>query len=151
LTALALGRNSDLFAAGVDIHGVHSRVISPSEALDAAAAVGDGVTRAQLDEAARIAWQSSPIAYIKTWKSAVLLMHGDDDRDVRVDQTVDLVQRRKAQGVSYEEIIIPDDIHDFLLYRNWMRVDRAAAEYLERKLKIGAMTTGTHPGSAASR
>ena len=137
LTALALGRNSDVFAAGVDIHGVHSRVLSPNETLEAAAAVGDGITRAQLDEAARVAWESSPIAYVKTWKSPVLLIHGDDDRNVRVDQTIDLVQRLKAQGVSYEEIIIPDDIHDFLLYRSWMRVDRAASEYLEKKLKAG--------------
>jgi dipeptidyl aminopeptidase/acylaminoacyl peptidase len=143
LTALALGKNSDIFAAGVDIHGVHSRVLSPSETLEAAAAVGDGVTRAQLDEAARVAWQSSPIAYVNTWKSPVLLIHGDDDRNVRVDQTVDLVQRLKARGVSFEEIIIPDDIHDFLLYRNWLRVDKATAEYLERKLKPAAAPSGT--------
>ena len=81
----------------------------------------------------------------------MLLIHGDDDRNVRVDLTVDLVQRLKAQGVSYEEIIIPDDIHDFLLYRTWMRVDRATAEYLERKLKSAATSTGTNTGSAASR
>jgi dipeptidyl aminopeptidase/acylaminoacyl peptidase len=143
LTALALGKNSDVFAAGVDIHGVHSRVLSPNETLEAAAAIGDGVTRAQLDEAARVAWQSSPVAYVKTWKSPVLLIHGDDDRNVRVDQTIDLVQRLKAQGVSYEEIIIPDDIHDFLLYRNWMRVDKATTEYLERKLKPAAAPAGT--------
>src|SRR6266545_300963 len=141
LTALALGRNSDVFAAGVDIHGVHSRVIAPSEALEAAAAVGDGITRAQLDDAARVAWQSSPIAYVHTWKSPVLLIHGDDDRNVRVDQTVDLVQRLKMQGVSYEEMIIPDEVHDFLSYRNWLRVDRATAEYLERKLKTGSAPT----------
>jgi dipeptidyl aminopeptidase/acylaminoacyl peptidase len=151
LAGLALGRNSDLFAAGVDIHGVHSRVLSPTETLEAAAAVGDGVTRAQLDEAARVAWESSPIAYVKSWKSPVLLIHGDDDRNVRVDLTVDLVQRLKARGVSYEEIIIPDDIHDFLLYRTWMRVDRATAEYLERKLKGPATSTGANAGSAASR
>jgi dipeptidyl aminopeptidase/acylaminoacyl peptidase len=151
LTALALGRNSDVFAAGVDIHGVHSRVLSPSETLEAAAAVGDGVTRAQLDEAARVAWQSSPIAYVKTWKSPVLLIHGDDDRNVRVDQTIDLVQRLKAQGVSYEEILIPDDIHDFLAYRSWLRVDKATAEYLERKLKAGGAAPGTTTGAPGSR
>jgi dipeptidyl aminopeptidase/acylaminoacyl peptidase len=149
LTAMALGRNSDVFAAGVDIHGVHSRAFTPSEALEAAAAVGDGVTRAQLDDAARVAWQSSPDAYVKTWKSPVLLIHGDDDRNVRVEQTVDLAQRLKAQGVSFEEIVIPDEIHDFLSYRNWLRVDRATVEYLERKLKTGG-TAGAAPTSAAA-
>jgi dipeptidyl aminopeptidase/acylaminoacyl peptidase len=149
LTAMALGRNSDVFAAGVDIHGVHSRAFTPSEALSTAAAVGDGVTRAQLDDAARVAWESSPDAYVKTWKSPVLLIHGDDDRNVRVEQTVDLVQRLKAQGVSYEEIVIPDEIHDFLSYRNWLRVDRATVDYLERKLKTGGATSAA-PTSASS-
>jgi dipeptidyl aminopeptidase/acylaminoacyl peptidase len=149
LTAMALGRNSEVFAAGVDIHGVHSRLFTPSEALETAAAVGDGVTRQQLDDTARVAWQSSPIAYVKTWKSPVLLIHGDDDRNVRVEQTVDLVQRLKTQGVSYEEIIIPDEIHDFLSYRNWLRVDRATVEYLERKLKPNGTTSGPAPTSAS--
>jgi dipeptidyl aminopeptidase/acylaminoacyl peptidase len=134
LTALALGRNSDVFAAGVDIHGVHTRMNAPSEAQDIAASIGDGITRAQLEEAARVAWESSPNAYVKTWRSPVLLIHGDDDRNVRVDQTVDLVQRLKAKGVRYEELIIPDDIHDFLLYRNWTTVNAATAAFLEREL-----------------
>jgi dipeptidyl aminopeptidase/acylaminoacyl peptidase len=65
----------------------------------------------------------------------VLLIHGDDDRNVRVDETVDLVQRLRAAGVPFEEMIIPDDIHDFLLYRNWVRADRAAAEFFGRTLR----------------
>jgi dipeptidyl aminopeptidase/acylaminoacyl peptidase len=112
LVALALGRNSDVFAAGVDIHGVHNRPYTPSEEVQQAAAVNDGVTRAQLDEAVRVAWQASPVSSVSTWKSPVLLIHGDDDRNVRVEQTVDLARRLKAAGVVYEEMIIPDDIHD---------------------------------------
>jgi len=134
LTALALGRNSDVFAAGVDIHGVHTRVTLPADPLVAAASVGDGVTADDLSRAARVAWESSPSAHAKTWRSPVLFIHGDDDRNVRVDQTIDLVRRLEAQGVTLEEIVIPDDIHDFLLYRNWMRVNEATAEFLERQL-----------------
>jgi dipeptidyl aminopeptidase/acylaminoacyl peptidase len=81
----------------------------------------------------------------------VLLIHGDDDRNVRVEQTVDLAQRLKAQGVSFEEIVIPDEIHDFLSYRNWLRVDRATVEYLERKLKTGGATSAAPTSAAASR
>ena len=68
----------------------------------------------------------------------MLLIHGDDDRNVRVDQTVDLARRLKAAGVTFEEIIIPDDIHDFLLHRNWLHADRATADFFERKLKSAA-------------
>jgi dipeptidyl aminopeptidase/acylaminoacyl peptidase len=72
---------------------------------------------------------------VKSWKSPVLLIHGDDDRNVRVEETVDLAQRLRAAGVPFEEMIIPDDIHDFLLYRNWMRADQATAEFFEKTLK----------------
>jgi len=64
----------------------------------------------------------------------VLLIHGDDDRNVRFAQTVDLVQRLAAARVPYEEIVIPDDTHHFMRHSNWVKVDAAAAEFLERKL-----------------
>ncbi len=137
LTALALGRNSDVFAAGVDIHGVHTRVNPPSEMLETAALVKDGVTPDDVARSVLVAWQSSPDAYASTWRSPVLFIHGDDDRNVRVAETVELVQRLKARGVKYEEIVIPDEIHDFLLYRTWLRVDKATAEFFERTFKPG--------------
>lgn len=65
----------------------------------------------------------------------MLLIHGDDDRNVRVEQTVDLIQRLRKQGVYVEEMIIPDDIHDFLLYRNWLRADSATVAFFEKTLK----------------
>ena len=132
LVALALGRNSDVFAAGVDIHGVHNRVSEASEAQRVAAASGDGIRPADLERALRVAWESSPVSSVSTWRSPVLLIHGDDDRNVQVAQTIDLVQRLRARGVDYEEIVIPDDIHDFLLHRNWVRVGRETTRFFDR-------------------
>ena len=134
LTALALGRNSDVFAAGVDIHGVHARATAPSPELEVQALVEDGVTKALIDEAVKVAWEASPVAWVKSWNSPVLLIHGDDDRNVRVEQTIDLAQRLRGAGVSFEEMVIPDDIHDFLAYRNWERVDLATIAFFERTL-----------------
>jgi len=134
LTALALARNSDVFAAGVDIHGVHSWLRPPSEEVLAAAKVGDGLAEDDLLQAARVAWASSPASSVGTWRSPVLLVHGDDDRNVQFAQTTDLVRRLAAAGVTYEEIVIPDDIHDFLLHRNWVRVGEVTAEFFERHL-----------------
>jgi dipeptidyl aminopeptidase/acylaminoacyl peptidase len=135
LTALALGRNSEVFAGGVDIHGVHTRVTPPSEAVQTAALVNDGLTPDDVKRAIQVAWESSPDAYVSTWRSPVLLIHGDDDRNVRVAETVELVQRLERQGVRFEEMIIPDDVHDFLLYRNWLRVNKATAGFFERMFK----------------
>jgi dipeptidyl aminopeptidase/acylaminoacyl peptidase len=67
----------------------------------------------------------------------VLLVHGDDDRNVDFSQTVDLVQRLRAQKVEFEQIIYPDEVHDFLLHRHWLGVYRAAAGCFDRRLKIG--------------
>jgi dipeptidyl aminopeptidase/acylaminoacyl peptidase len=133
LTALALGRNSDVFAAGVDIHGVHNwdRQGRPAPDLKSALA-GDGISQADLEEAARVTYQSSPVSAVPTWRSPVLLIHADDDRNVEFHQTVDLKQRLAAQGVKTEELVLPDDIHDFLLWGSWLRVTTATGEYFER-------------------
>ena len=104
LTALGLARNSDLFAAGVDFHGVHDW----SARLRAAAALEE-----RNAEASKLAFDSSPMAAVKTWKSPVLLIHGDDDRNVDFSQTVELVTALRRQNAYFEELIIPDGVHGF--------------------------------------
>lgn len=133
LTALALGRDSGLFAAGVDIHGVHDRTTSatPRTLRDPYELAPDA------ERAVKVAWQSSPVASIATWRSPVLLIHADDDRNVRFSQTVDLVRRLASAGVPYEEIVIPDDTHHFMRHANQMRVNAATAEFFERKFLRG--------------
>jgi dipeptidyl aminopeptidase/acylaminoacyl peptidase len=142
LTALALGRNSDVFATGVDIHGVHNWDRQGRGAPNLSAALaGDGITEADLREAARVTYESSPVSSVKTWRSPVLLIHADDDRNVEFHQTVDLEQRLLEKGVKVEELVIPDDIHDFLLWRTWVKVTTAGGEYLERMLMKGGSST----------
>ena len=134
LTALALGRDSDLFAAGVDIHGVHDMT------SDGGSRLGVNTWRferptSQVEALARTAWESSPVSSVNTWRSPVLMIHADDDRNVRFSQTVDLVQRLREKGVELEEVTIVDDTHHFMRYANQKRVNALIAEYLERKLK----------------
>lgn len=136
LTALALGRNSDLFAAGVDIHGVHDRTAPRGGA--ASRTLRDKYALApDAERAMDIAWQSSPVSAVGTWKSPVLLIHADDDRNVAFSQTVDLVRRLRAGGVPHEEIVIPDDTHHFLLHANQLRVNRATAAFFEKHFQRG--------------
>ena len=138
LTALALGRDSATFAAGVDIHGVHDFTTQDSGAGAALQAQMTGSAKFEpndRDQALEVAWKSSPVSSVATWRSPVLLIHGDDDRNVRFTQTVDLARRLAAQGVPHEEIVIVDDTHHFMRHANQVRVDAAIAEFLERKLK----------------
>jgi dipeptidyl aminopeptidase/acylaminoacyl peptidase len=135
LTALALGRNSDVFAAGVDIHGVHDRLPALNAIQQARAMAGDGITEADIRQALKVAFESSPIAAVPSWKSPVLLIHGDDDRTVDFHQTVDLERWLLAKGVKVESLVLPDDVHDSLLWRNWRTAISAMAEFFERTLQ----------------
>ena len=65
----------------------------------------------------KLAHDSSPVSAVNTWKSPVLFIHGDDDRNVMFSQTVDLVARLREQGVFIEQLVFPDEVHDFLLNR----------------------------------
>ncbi len=125
LTALGLARASNLFAAGVDFHGVHDW---------SADLTSDGLT---LDAAtARLAFESSPLASIGTWRSPVLLIHGDDDRNVPFHQTVALVEALRKQGVEFQELIFPDEIHGFLTEKRWIQAYHAAADFLGKHLQM---------------
>ncbi|MET0309970.1 MAG: prolyl oligopeptidase family serine peptidase [Sphingomonas sp.] len=130
LTAQALARNSDIFKAGVDFHGVHDWTLYPGGS-------GGPSRYEQGDYAATLktAFDSSPEAAMSTWKSPVLLIHGDDDRNVRFDQTVDVARRLAAQGTPFEELILPNEVHGFLRYDSWVRADSTMIRFLDDKLK----------------
>ncbi|GIV60847.1 MAG: hypothetical protein KatS3mg043_1936 [Rhodothermaceae bacterium] len=128
LTALGLARASDLFAAGVDLHGVHDWNVVIRNFVPAY----DAATR---EEVARLAFASSPLAFIDTWRSPVLLIHGDDDRNVPFSESVDLAEALRRQGVPFEQLVFPDEVHGFLLHRSWTAAYEAAADFLIRHLK----------------
>jgi dipeptidyl aminopeptidase/acylaminoacyl peptidase len=127
LTALGLARNSDLFAAGFDLHGVHDWTTDRG--------VPVGARAAQADDSALAVWRaSSPVADVARWRSPVLLVHGDDDRNVSFAQTVDLARRLRARGVDLGELVFPDEIHDFLRHRDWLTAYTAGAAFLMGRL-----------------
>ena len=135
LTAMGLARNSDIFAAGVDFHGVHDW--SARGIFRGGPGGQEGGGPPDRAEAMRLAFESSPNASIKSWKSPVLLIQGDDDRNVDFSQMVDLVQRLREQNVSFEQLVFPDEIHDFLLWRSWVRGYKACADFFDRVLVKG--------------
>jgi dipeptidyl-peptidase-4 len=100
LTAQALARNSDVFKAGVDLAGVH-------------------LWGSSLDPDS-VSFKSSVVGAIDGWKSPVLLVHGDDDRNVAFQQTTGLVQLLRQRDVHYELIVFPDDTHESMLHSRWL-------------------------------
>jgi N-acyl-D-aspartate/D-glutamate deacylase/Tol biopolymer transport system component/fermentation-respiration switch protein FrsA (DUF1100 family) len=142
LTALGLARNSDLFATGVDLHGVHDWSLRLSNA--------NWIDYGNRD-ALKIALESSPIGWVEKWRSPVLLIHGDDDRNVAFAQTVDLARRLRELKVPHEVIVYPDEIHDFLLHRHWLEIYDASAKFLDRYLKGAKNAAPTRESQRVSK
>jgi dipeptidyl aminopeptidase/acylaminoacyl peptidase len=125
LTAQALARNSDLFKVGVDLAGVHlwGNSIDPEN----------------------VAYRASAISAIDTWKSPVLLMHGDDDRNVQFSQTTGLVQLLRAHNVYHELIVFTDDTHEPLTHQRYIYAFNRLEEFIGRFLKGSAPRTTDRP------
>jgi dipeptidyl aminopeptidase/acylaminoacyl peptidase len=128
LVAFALAKASNLYRAGVDFHGVHdwNNEIKNWEPTYDPRTVG---------ELGKLAYQSSPIAYVDTWKSPVLLIHGDDDRNVPFNESIHLAEELRKRNVEVEQLIFPDEIHDFLLLEDWIAAYNAAAEFLDKHVR----------------
>jgi dipeptidyl aminopeptidase/acylaminoacyl peptidase len=128
LTAMGLSRASNLFAAGVDFHGVHDwnqgiRTFRPE------------YNTLEEPAFARKAFESSPLASVDTWRSPVLLIHGDDDRNVSFIESINLITALRKRGVEVEQLVFPDEVHDFLRHANWVRAYRATLDFFDRRLK----------------
>jgi dipeptidyl aminopeptidase/acylaminoacyl peptidase len=131
LTALALARNSDVFKAGVDYSGVHDLM---HDAIDYFASGAEGSAPVDLKPWLKLAWESSPVGSMKTWRSPVLLIQGDEDPDVSFHQLVDLVPRLQQYHVPFQLMVLPDEAHGFLRWDSWVRADTAAAQFFDRYL-----------------
>jgi dipeptidyl aminopeptidase/acylaminoacyl peptidase len=141
LTALALARNSDVFAAGADQAGVHDwRAIIDQWSGHP---VGTPEQRA-------IAYASSPMASLDRWRSPVYLSQGDDDRNVPFRSR--RRARERARSPRHRR-------HDLRRPRRTTRVrrlrPRTRALHGNRKLPDRApryaLSVGASPLSSASR
>ena len=130
LTAMALAKDSRLFAAGVDFHGVHNWLTQSSIFTS----YNDKYEKApDYEKALKVAWQSSPVSAIATWRSPVLIIQGDDDRNVHFSESVDLIRRLEKKGVPYESLMIVDDTHHWMNFSNAVTVYSAAADFFVEK------------------
>jgi len=99
LTALGLARDPELFVAGVNYAGV----------TDWWARKGaEDTTAPDLAEARKVAAATSPLASIARWRAPVLVIHGDDDINVEISQSINLVRALQRRGVRVEQMVLPD-------------------------------------------
>ncbi|HEY0435872.1 MAG TPA: prolyl oligopeptidase family serine peptidase, partial [Phenylobacterium sp.] len=129
MTALGLSRASGSLAAGVDYAGLYNWSTFLAEA-------GAPLEGAELN---RKAVESSPIATIDNWKSPVLVVQADDDRNVPLQQSSELIEDLRSHGVPHDEMMIPNEVHDLTRYASWLTLFRATNAYFERHLKATAV------------
>ena len=116
----------------MDISGVHDRTLNRTHTW----LIPNRYERApDAKEALETAWKSSPVSSVDTWTSPVLIIHADDDRNVRFSESTDLVQRLTQKGVLMETLVIVDDTHHFMKQKNQLRVNNATADFLIRYLQ----------------
>jgi dipeptidyl aminopeptidase/acylaminoacyl peptidase len=111
LVAQALARNSDVFAAGFDMAGVHEFL-------------GEG-------------FKHSPAAFVDQWSSPVFLAFGDDDRNVDFNQGISLWKALRTQRPEVEVVthVIPNETHDmYLTFDNLVDLYQRGADFLLTKL-----------------
>ncbi|MGH7017431.1 MAG: prolyl oligopeptidase family serine peptidase [Caulobacteraceae bacterium] len=130
LTELALARNSDVFKAGVEMHGIADW----TPFLDQRISELQRYSPAERARARAVFWAASPDADMDKWTSPLLLIQGDDDRNVHFSQMVDLDNRLDRKGVSHEDIVFPDEIHGFLRNATWLKADAATVDFFEKTL-----------------
>ena len=64
----------------------------------------------------------------------MLLIHGDDDRNVFFSQTTRLARELRERDVHVEQLVFPDEVHGFLLHENWVKAYEATAGFLIRQM-----------------
>lgn len=89
VTALALAKHSDVFTVGFDMAGVHTATDSLGQA-------------------------HSAVAHVEHWKSPVYLVHGDDDLNVDINESIELARnlQRTRPDVLVKQRLVPGHTHD---------------------------------------
>jgi dipeptidyl aminopeptidase/acylaminoacyl peptidase len=132
LTQLALARSSDVFAAGVTEAGIYDMSTNARNLTPGAAG--------------KLARDSSAAGSIDSWRSPVLVIHGDDDPGVDFDrQTVALVQALRARNVAVEQLVFPDEGHGSSVWAHAVRARQATADFFERTLGMGRAGAAAAP------
>ena len=74
----------------------------------------------------------------------MLLVHGDDDRNVAFQQTTGLVQLLRARNVEYELIVFPDDTHESMLHSRWIYTLDRMEKFIDKHLGGGLKKIDTN-------
>ncbi|HUF26517.1 MAG TPA: prolyl oligopeptidase family serine peptidase [Gemmatimonadaceae bacterium] len=136
LTAYGMVKHPELFKSGVDLHGVHDW---NARLLAGGPPPAPGTRE---DSLYQVGLTSSPVCCVQDLRGPLLLIHGDDDRNVAYSETVNLVTLLRRENKPFELLVFPDEVHDFLRHGNWVRTYAATVDFFDRTLMRGQAVSG---------
>lgn len=88
-----------------------------------------------VDSNMELGWKSSPAGFVSNFTSPILLIHGDSDRNVDVQETIGLLRALRSKGgVEVEAIMFPNERHGLCLYSNDVTAAQATFDFLNSHL-----------------
>ena len=134
MTLMAVGKTSDIWAAGVEAYGIINWMTmlqnsDPELNQYLKALLGDPVKDKKVYEA------SSPIAYIHNVKVPLLVLQGDNDPRVPKEEAVQVVDLLKKDGKTVDAHYYPNEGHGFEKRENQIDSIRRIVEWFDKYLK----------------
>lgn len=126
MTLLALAEAPEYFAAGVSYSGIYDWVTMPEFDVNGAQPGNEA--------AVKLAYDSGPVAHMGKWRAPVLLMLGDADPIVNIQQTTALAAVLRRKRIPVDVLMIPDEVHFLLRDSSWNTVFEATKDYFDRHL-----------------
>jgi dipeptidyl aminopeptidase/acylaminoacyl peptidase len=126
MTLLALAQAPQFFAAGVSYSGIYDWVTMPEFNVNGAQPGNEA--------AVRLAYDSGPVAHMDRWRAPVLLMLGDADPIVNIQQTTALAAVLRAKKIPVDVLMLPDEVHFLLRDSSWNTVFEATKDYFDKHL-----------------
>eukprot|EP01114_Cavostelium_apophysatum_P013210 TRINITY_DN3142_c0_g1_i1.p1 TRINITY_DN3142_c0_g1~~TRINITY_DN3142_c0_g1_i1.p1 ORF type:complete len:763 (+),score=142.71 TRINITY_DN3142_c0_g1_i1:231-2291(+) len=149
-TLQALGRNPDVFSAGVanapvynwitegrfdgDPYFTYNPTLPDNLAYGPEANLATDQWTSLVDENIRAAYWSSPIAYISNYSCPVLVIQGDSDANVDVQESIGLIHSLGSLNKPVTSMMFPNERHGLGLYSNELIVATATYEWMVSQL-----------------
>lgn len=153
-TLQALTRNSDVFAAGVAVAPVFNwvsqsrfdgedRTLYNPSSHGLALPIGPEPDLAgpnwtdAINENIKMAWLSSPVAYVDQLTSPILLIQGDMDEEVAIQESIGLIRALRRRNLAHppELLMFPDEKHGMARYANQLKAYQQAAIFFKKHLQ----------------
>jgi dipeptidyl aminopeptidase/acylaminoacyl peptidase len=137
LTLAALTWHPELFAAGVDVCGMSDLQTFYANTEPWVAAVAASKYGHPERDADLLA-QLSPLRRFDRLRAPLLAVHGENDRNVPVSESVQAVEAARARGVEAELMLFADEGHEIARPEAKLRFVTAVVDFLTRHLGSSA-------------